>query len=178
MERTQLNIEFYSEIPSLGEDIRQEVRDRLGALKEDRKDMIEASIAIEDIAGEETPYLYKVRIVVYMRPENIAVVEKGETIRKTVKDALSTMERRVRKERSRLKELQQEPTQKEPDDLYTLSPEELYETYTPSRDVKVLLEEGRSELASFLMMEKEIGQKTAYYIADQILEYAAQAQVG
>lgn len=175
MEKSQLNIEFYSETPSLEEDIQQEVRDRLDALKEDRKDMIEASIAIEEIAGEETPYLFEVRIVVYMRPENIAVVEKGETIRKTVKDALSTVERQIRKERARRKELQQEPTQKEPEDLYTLSPEELYETYTPSKEVEVLLEEGRSELARFLMVEKEIGQKTAYYIADQILEYAERA---
>jgi hypothetical protein len=93
-----------------------------------------------------------------------------------VKDALSTVERKIQKERARRKELQQEPTQKEPDDLYTLSPEELYETYTPAREVGTLLEEWRSELAKFLMVEKEIGQKSAYYIADQILEYAQDAQ--
>ncbi len=171
MDNSQLQIEFYSEIPSVTEDIRREVRDRLEALTEGHKDIIESSIAIEDIAGEETPYLYEVRIVVYMRPENIAVVEKGEAIRKTVKDALTTVERQVRKERARRKEKSQKAKKMEAHKLYELSPQEIYETFTPSQEPQAILEQGRSQLAASLMMEEEMEQKAAYYIADRILEF-------
>lgn len=172
MDNSRLQIEFYSEFPSVADDIRREARDRLEALTEGHKDIIEASIAIEDIAGEEPPFLYEVRIVVYMRPENIAVVEKGETIRKTVKDALTTVERQVREERAKRKETRQEAKKVEAHELYELSPQEMYETYTPSREPQAILEQGRSQLATSLMMEEEIEQKAAYYIADRILEFA------
>lgn len=166
-----LKIEFYSEIPSVGDDVREEVRERLGDLTVGHSDIVEASLAVEDIAGEENPFLYKVRLVLYMRPENIAVVEKGEKIRKTIKDTLSVAERLVREERTRRKEISHQPVKKEPDELYKLSPEELYDTYTPSRDPRSLLDEGRSKLASEMMMEEGMEQESAYYITDQILEY-------
>lgn len=175
MNGPELKLEFYSEVINVGDEVRQEARERLEKLAEGHKDLIEASVAIEDIAGEETPFIYKVRIVVYMRPENIAVIEKGDTIRKTVKDALATVERQVRKRREKLKETSQGPRMKEPDIIYELSPEEMYDTYTPSRDPQELLDEGRSDLATSLMLEKKIEQKAAYYIADRILEYAENA---
>ncbi|MFO7942968.1 MAG: hypothetical protein R6U51_01490 [Anaerolineales bacterium] len=167
-----LKIEFYSEISSVGDDVREEVRDRLEDLAVGHTDIIGASLAVEDIAGEEPPFLYEVRLVLYMRPENIAIVEKGETIRKTITDTLSATERLVRKERTRRKEISHQPVKKEPDELYKASPKELYETYTPSRDPRSLLDKGRSKLASEMMMEEEMEQEAAYYITDIILEYA------
>lgn len=175
MDGQDLTIEFYSEALTLGDEIKGEVRHRIQALTEGHKDILEASFAVEDIAGEENPFLHQVRIVVYMRPENIAVVEKGDAIMTTVKAALSTLERQVRKERERRKEISYQPKQKEPDIIYELTPEEMYETYTPSQDPQSLLDQGRSEIANSLMVEDGIEQKAAYYISDRILEYAENA---
>lgn len=170
-----LKIEYYSEVLTVGDAIRSEVRGRLEALTEGHKDILEASVALEDLAGEENPFLYKVRIVVYMRPENIAVVEKGDSIMTTVKEALSTVERQVRNERERRKEISYQANKQEPDIIYELAPEEMYETYTPAEDPQELLDRGRSEIAVNLMAEEGIEQKAAYYITDRILEYAENA---
>jgi len=178
MNGPDLNIEFYSEVLSIGEEMKQEVRERLEALTEGHKDIIEASVAVEDLAGEDTPFLYKARIVLYMRPENIAVVEKGDTIIKSLKEALSTVERQVRKQREKLKETSQAPKMKAPDVVFELSPVELYDTYTPDTDPQQLLELGRSDLATSLMVDEEMDQKAAYYVADHILEYAENAIEG
>lgn len=175
MHRTDMKIEFYSEVLQIGDEVRNEARETIEKLSRGHKDIIEASIALEDIAGEETPFLYKARIVLYMRPENIAVVEKGDSIMKAVKEALATVKRQVRKKREKLKETSHSPKIKEPDIIYELSPLELYDTYTPAQDPENIIEQGRNNLAAELMVKEKIEQKAAYYIAGQILEYAEQA---
>lgn len=175
MNGPELKLEFYSEVMNVGDEVRQEARNQMEKLAEGHKDIIEASVAIEDLAGEETPYVYKVRIVVYMRPENIVVEEKGGTIMKTIKEALATVRRQVRKKREKLKETSHSPELKEPDIIYELSPVELYDTYTPAQDPQSIIDQGRNDLAAELMAEEKMEQKAAYYIAGQILEYAERA---
>lgn len=175
MDQSALKIEFYSEVLPIGEEVRNETRQTLEKLAQGHKDIIEASMAIENVAGEETTFLYKARIVLYMRPENMVVVEKGDSIMKTVKQALATVKRQVRKKREKLKETSHSPKLKEPDIVYELSPVELYDTYTPAQDPQTIIEQGRNDLAADLMAEEKIEQKAAYYIAGQILEYAEQA---
>lgn len=175
MDQPEMKIEFYSEVLQIGEEVRGEIRETLEKLARGHKDIIEASIAIEDIAGEEPPFIYRARIVLYMRPKNIVVVEKGDTIMKTVKEALATIKRQVRKKREKLKEASHSPKLKEPDIIYELSLKELYDTFTPARDPLNILEQGRNDLAAELMAEDKIEQKAAYYIAGKIVEYAEHA---
>jgi hypothetical protein len=56
---------------------------------------------VEELTGEETPHRYQVRAIVYMRPDNIAVVEKQETVEGTLKggglNAVGTIKTVVRR---------------------------------------------------------------------------------
>jgi len=175
MDQPEMKIEFYSTVLQIGQDVRNETRATLEKLAQGHKDIIEASMAVEDIAGQEPPHLYRTRIVLYMRPENIVVTEKGDTIMKSVKKALDTVKRQVRKKREKLKEISRSSNLNQRDVIYELSPVELYDTYTPAQDPRQIIEQGRNELAAELMAEEKIEQKAAYYIADRIVEYAEQA---
>jgi ribosome-associated translation inhibitor RaiA len=101
MDNPNFDFEFYSEVPDLSDDHRLEVQDRLEKLAGSKRDMIGASVAIEDIAGGETPHFYRARIVAYIKPENIVAVEKGDNIEIALKGALEAVERQVRKRREK-----------------------------------------------------------------------------
>lgn len=113
MESTDLTFEFYAEIPNLGEPFKEElwaeVEDRLHALAAGHTDMTGASVALEQPASGESPYLYQVRIVVYSRPDHVAATEKGEDLRSTLKGALDAVERQVRERRAKLAEHWKQP---------------------------------------------------------------------
>lgn len=104
MDNPNFDFEFYSEVPNLPDDLRLEVQDRLEELAGRKRDMIGASVAIEDIADGETPHFYQARIVAYIKPENIVAVEKGDNIEIALKGALDAVERQVRKRREKFGE--------------------------------------------------------------------------
>jgi len=106
--RPEFTLEFRVESESVepeGE-MRQEADSRLRALTYDHDDIVGAAVAVEEVTGSETPHLYETRVVVYMRPNNLTVVEKAPEALQSLQNALSTMERRVREERTRLREKQ------------------------------------------------------------------------
>jgi ribosome-associated translation inhibitor RaiA len=109
MGTTDFSFEFVSEIPDPGDELRTESLDRLWALTAGHTDIIGASVAVEELSGETTPHQYQVRIVIYMRPDNIAVVEKESTPEGALKASLKTAERRIRESREKLKETWKQP---------------------------------------------------------------------
>lgn len=112
MDTQDFHLEFYNEAPLLEElelELAAEADTRLRELAEGHKDIIDASVSVEELTGEETPHRYQVRVVVYMRPENIAAIEKQETVEGALKGALSAVEREVREYRQKLRERWKQP---------------------------------------------------------------------
>jgi len=103
----EFSFEFYNEVPHLEHregELRAEAEGRLRELAADHTDIIGASVAVEELTGEATPHRYQVRVVAYMRPDNVAAVEKGETIEAALNGALAAVERQVREYRNKLRE--------------------------------------------------------------------------
>lgn len=95
-------VEFQSEDLPDDEALRSEAERTLRELAGERNDMVGASVAIERMASGETPYAYRVRVVAYVRPENVAATEKSDSARGALKGALEAIERQVRAKRERL----------------------------------------------------------------------------
>ena len=80
MGRLDFHIEFHSERTNLNNSLKNKAETRLRELAADRNDLIGASIAVEELAQEETPHIYQARVVAYIRPENIVAVEKADAL--------------------------------------------------------------------------------------------------
>lgn len=96
-----LPIEFHSEIEQDTSELQREAHERLHELSEGHHDMTGASISVDRQAHGETPHLFRARVTVYMRPENIHAQEKKENIQMALKGALDAIERQVRDEREK-----------------------------------------------------------------------------
>lgn len=100
-------MEFYNEVQELGqrteEQLRAEAEQRLRKLMEGHTDITGAAVALEQPANRESAYVFRARVVAYMRPENIAGVATEENPVQALKDALSAVERQVREKRDRLR---------------------------------------------------------------------------
>ena len=176
MEKTTNHLDFYIEynleVENVGTNFAREADERLRALTADRTDIVGASVALESIVKVESPYLYQVRIVLYKRPENIAVVEKGPEPMTTLKNALDTIERKVHENR----EHRSEAHMRKPENLDTivddLSPQEVFATYMKDAEPAELMDEGRTQIASRLMVKNGLSQEAAYFAADKILQAA------
>jgi ribosome-associated translation inhibitor RaiA len=66
--------------------------------------MIGASVALEELTQEETPHVFEARVVAYIKPDNIAAIEKSDSALGALKGALSAVERQVREFRNKLGE--------------------------------------------------------------------------
>lgn len=89
----------------LAQDDKEELENRLRDLASGHTDLVGAAVAVSAPGrGEEDPFLYQVRIVVYSRPKYIAAVKKDDTVQGALKEALSAVERQVREKREKLDE--------------------------------------------------------------------------
>ncbi len=172
MDTTVFDVEFYSKVPDPDDELRLEAERQLEALRAGHTDMIGASVALEQPAHGETPYLHQARVVVYMRPDNIVAVEKDETAEGALKGALKAVERQVRERREKLGQHWKQPSEAADMSLYELTPRELYDAYGDQADLATLLDRGRVDIAKDLINQKELDPKIAYYVADQILKFA------
>ena len=178
MSELDFHIEFFIEIPTLGENFLAEAEQRLRALTKNRNDLIGASISVEDIAGVDDRFLYQARIVAYLKPENIAVVEKRETPEAALKDALANIEEHIRTERSKRRKVWQQPQKRTDLAVFTLTSLEIYNTFVDKVIPKGMLNQSRDQIATKLLLDANLDQESAYYAADQILEYAQQSTSG
>ncbi len=115
-EPVDLNIEFYSEVKTLEDQLRPEAEQRLRELAKGHHDMVGAAIAIEEpAANRETPFVYRARVVVYIRPENISGEEQADTPQAALKGALDAVTRQVREKRRRLRTRWKQSGQDQPE---------------------------------------------------------------
>jgi ribosome-associated translation inhibitor RaiA len=101
--------EFYTEVADADDALRLEADRRLRSLTEGHTDITGASVALEELTGETTPNRFQARVVIYMRPDNVASVEKAETAQGALKGALTAAERQVRQARNKLRETWKQP---------------------------------------------------------------------
>ena len=172
MSRLDFHIEFHSERTNLSDTLKNKAETRLRGLAADRNDLIGASIAVEELAQEETPHIYQARVVAYIRPENIVAVEKADVLDAALKKALEAVERQVRRRREKF-QTQWEQTEEGVDaGVYQLSAREIFDTYMDQADMAELLNRTRTDIATELMARAGLDQEAAYYAADEILVYA------
>jgi ribosome-associated translation inhibitor RaiA len=109
MDIPNFDYEFHSEVTGPVDELREGALDRLLRLKRDDDDMIGASVAVEELTSATTPHAYRARIVVYVRPKQIAVIAEEETPEGAMKAALDGVERKIRDMRDRLREHWKKP---------------------------------------------------------------------
>jgi hypothetical protein len=166
------HIDYFIEVPDVKEDFIEEISEGLHSLAEGHDDFIGASVTVEEIAGVEDPFIYQARMVAYIRPENIAVIAKRETSETALKEALSTLEDRIREERRTRQQVWKRPNLSTDISLYDLTSKEVYDTYFDQVSPQEILQRGRTQIAANLMVNEKLEQESAYYATDLVLEHA------
>jgi len=161
MARLDFHVDYNLEIPNLEEELALEAEQRLWLLAEEHTDLIGASVALEKLAQDDVPFLYQARVVVYIRPENIAAVEKAESVEAALKGALAAIERQVREHRERLGATWQRPDKVTDKGVYELTAREIYDTYSDQLAGVDLKSLDRNAIASKLMLKEGLDQETA-----------------
>lgn len=103
MDNPDFDFEFYSEVPDPDDLLRGQALTRLEALAAGRRDMIGASVALEDLSNENTPNRFKARVVAYTKPKHVAATEKAPSSEQALKGALEAIERQVHAEREKMR---------------------------------------------------------------------------
>lgn len=175
MGKSDFYVEFNIEVPNSSDEFTLEAERRLRELAEGHSDIIGASVALENTVKAQTPYQYKVRIVVYKRPKNLAVIKKDSEPMTALRDALDTLERNVYEIREKLNTAQFKRAQDSEKIIYELTAQEVYATYMKGADPADVLNDGRTKLAARLMVEEGLDEEAAYYAADQIMRVAVES---
>jgi ribosome-associated translation inhibitor RaiA len=96
--------------------LQEEIDRRLRKLTRGNTDITGASIILEnEDPAAQIPYLYRARIVLYTRPENIAADQTADTALGALKAALTAVERQVREKRDKLRERWKQPGAAQPE---------------------------------------------------------------
>ena len=172
MGKSDFYVQFNIEVPNLQDEFAREAERRLRELTEGQSDIIGASVALENIVKAQTPHRYKVRILLYKRPTNIAVTKKDAEPMTALANALDTIERKVYESREKLGTTQFKRAQDSEKVVHELSAEEVYASYARNADPSELIADGREKLAARLMVEEGFDEEAAYFAADQILSVA------
>jgi ribosome-associated translation inhibitor RaiA len=109
MGELDFHLEFQSEVEPVDDGWVTEADDQLRALAEGHNDMVGASVGVEELTGAETPHRYQVRVVAYIKPENIVGIEKEDSVEAALKGALKAVERQVRSHRDKVRKQWQQP---------------------------------------------------------------------
>ena len=112
VDELEFEFEFYAEgldSSTMEEELRLEADSRLRELADGQRDMIGASVAVEKPVEAETGFVYRARVVVYIKPENMVAVEKEENPVTALKQALDAVERQVHEHRQKVSEPWKKP---------------------------------------------------------------------
>ncbi|CAM3270746.1 ribosome hibernation-promoting factor, HPF/YfiA family [Rhodothermus bifroesti] len=104
METPNIAFEYYSENHELTDALKAKVEQRIYKLAKKNRDITGVSVAVQQAERSQTPHAYRVRVVVYHRPENIAAVEVAPSVQEALLSALDSIERQVREHRRKLRE--------------------------------------------------------------------------
>ena len=162
-------VDYNIEVSSTGDEFKRETERRLEELASSHSDMVGAAVALEKTADTQTYDLYRVRIVVYKRPQDIVVTKQDAHPMIALRDALDTLEEQVRTSREKLAQKDTHRDTQIETVYYELSADEIYATYAKGWQPEDVLRMDHTEIASRLMVEQGLTQDAADFAADQIL---------
>lgn len=165
-------IDYNIEVPEAGEEFKRETEQRLQELAASHSDIIGAAVALEKNADTETFDLYRVRIVVYKRPQDIVVTKQDADPMVTLRQALDALEEQVRKSRKKLAQNNTHRDTQIESVYYDLSAEEIYDSYAKGWQPDEIVEMGPEEIVRLLIVEQGLTLEAADFAADQILVIA------
>ena len=162
-------IDYNIEVPEAGDEFNRETEQRLHELASTRADMVGAAVSVEKVADTQTYDVFRVRIIVYKRPQDVVVTKQDADPMVALRDALDTLEKQVRESRDKLAQRNTHRDTQIETVYYDLSAEEIYATYAKGWQPEDILKMDHTEIASRLMIEKGLPQDAADFAADQIL---------
>src|SRR5688572_15867205 len=162
-------VDYNIEVSDVGDAFKRETEQRLRELASSHSDMIGAAVALEKIADTETYDVYRVRIIVYKRPQDIVVTKQDPDPMVALRDALDALEGQVRGSREKLAQIDTHRDSQIQSVYYDLSADEIYATYAKGWQPEDVLQMDHTEIASRLMVEQGLTQDAADFAADQIL---------
>jgi ribosome-associated translation inhibitor RaiA len=169
-------IDYNIEVSEVGDEFRRETEQRLRELASSHSDMVGAAVALEKTADTQTYDVYRVRILIYKRPQDIVVTKEDSDPMVTLRDALDTLEEQVRASREKLAQPDTHRDSQIETIYYDLSAEEIYATYAKGWQPEEVVRMDHTEIASRLMVEQGLTQDAADFAADQILLVAERTQ--
>ena len=161
-------IDYNVAVPDVGNGFNRETEQRLRELASSHSDMIGAAVALEKVADTQTYDVYRVRIVVYKRPQDVVVSKQDADPMVALRNALDALEEQVRTSREKLSQPDTHRDTQIESVYYDLSAEEIYATYAKGWQPDEVLEMDRDELIRHLMVEHGLAQDAADFAADQI----------
>jgi ribosome-associated translation inhibitor RaiA len=171
-------IDYNIEVSDVSNEFKRETELRLRELASTDTDIIGAAVALERTADTQTHDMYRVRIIVYKRPQDIVVTKHERDPMVALRDALDALEEQVRESREKLGEREPHRDSQIQSVYYDLSAEEIYATYVKDWEPDEILEMDRTEIVRHLMVEEGLTQDAADFAADQILREAERLTSG
>jgi ribosome-associated translation inhibitor RaiA len=166
-------IDYNIEVAGVDQVFRRETEQRLRELAADHTDMVGAAVALEKTVNTQSYDLYRVRILIYMRPQDLVVTKEAEEPMLTLREVLDTLERQVRESREKLAQKDTHRDTQIETIFYDLSADEIYATYAKDWQPEEVVEMDHTDIARRLMLEHGLTQDAADFAADQILLVAA-----
>ena len=162
-------IDYNIEVSGVSDRFKAETEQTLGKLAASRSDMTGAAVALEKVADTQTYDVYRVRILIYKRPQDIVVTKQDADPMIALRDALDSLEEQVRASRKKLAERNHHRDSQIRSVYYDLSAEEVYATYAKGWQPDEILEMDRDEIVRHLLLDHGLAQDAADFAADQII---------
>lgn len=162
-------IDYNIEVPEAGDEFKRETEQRLRELAGTHTDMVGAAVALEKTVDTQSYDVYRVRIVVYMRPQDVAVSKEEADPMVALREALDTLESQIRTAREKLAQKDTHRDTQIETVYYDLTADEIYATYAKGWQPEDVLQMDHTQIASRLMLEHGLTQDAADFAADQIL---------
>jgi len=162
-------IDYNIEVSNVTEEFKREAEQRLTELASPHSDMIGAAVALEKVADTTTYDVYRVRILVYKRPQDIVATKQDADPMVALRDALDVLEKQVRDSREKLSQPDTHRDSQIESVYYDLSADEIYATFAKGWKPEEVRSMDRTGIASRLMVEHGLTQDAADFAADQIL---------
>jgi ribosome-associated translation inhibitor RaiA len=162
-------IDYNIEVSDVGDEFKRETEQRLQELAGSHTDMVGAAVALEKTVDTQSYDVYRVRIVVYMRPQDVAVSKEEADPMVALREVLDTLESQIRTAREKLAQKDTHRDTQIETVYYDLSADEIYATYAKGWQPEDVREMDHTQIASRLMLEHGLTQDAADFAADQIL---------
>ena len=162
-------IDYNIEVSDVGDEFKRETEQRLRELAGSHTDMVGAAVALEKTVDTQSYDVYRVRIVVYIRPQDVAVSKEEADPIVALREVLDTLESQIRTAREKLAQKDTHRDTQIETVYYDLSADEIYATYAKGWQPEDVREMDHTQIASRLMLEHGLTQDAADFAADQIL---------